>query len=79
MGGCSVKRVVEVYGELPWRKNLHGSLDLSLFGGEDGRRCVWGRREREEKFGFAERVVCGRPPCWKEEEWVSKVFFPFSQ
>ena len=58
MGGCSVKRVVEVYGELPWRKNLHGSLDLSLFGEEseedeeDGREREWGGREREEKLGI---------------------------
>ena len=25
------KRVVEVYGGLPWRKNLHGSMGLSTY------------------------------------------------
>ena len=43
-----------MYGELPWRKNLHGSLKLSL---------IWWRseedeeREREGGFGFCLKLI----------------------
>ena len=40
------KGVMEVCGGLPWRKNLHGSMGLSLFdeeNEEDGRR--WKKME----------------------------------
>ena len=62
MDGGGVKMVVEVCGELPWRKNLHGSLDLSLFGEEseeDGREREWGGREREEKLGILKKLKKG--------------------
>ena len=59
MGGCSVKRVVEVYGELLWRKILYGSLKLSL---------IWGKKEEDEEKGVVSvleyercRISCFRP------------------
>ena len=44
--------VVEMYGGLLWRKNLHGSMGLSLFdeeNEEDGRRWKLEVGVREEK------------------------------
>ena len=57
------KGVVEVYGGLPWRKNLHGSMGLSTYWVEDEenkrrrkkieeRRKKMRRKERESDLGF---------------------------
>ena len=56
-------RVVEVYGEFPWRKNLDESLGSSLFCEEDeenGRK--WKREEERRERGKRERWSegCGR-------------------
>ena len=40
MDGGGVKMVVEVYGGLPWRKNLHGSLNPLL---------IWWRMQKMEE------------------------------
>ena len=42
-----------MYGELPWRKNLHGSLKLSLIWG----RRRW-RRNKMKRIGFEVWEVC---------------------
>ena len=46
-----------MYGELPWRKNLHGSLKLSLIWwrseeDEEREREVWVLFKTEEKRGY---------------------------
>ena len=45
------KGVVEVYGGLPWRKNLHGSMGLSTYWVEDEtNKRRWKKiEERREK------------------------------
>ena len=40
MDGGGVKMVVEVYGGLPWRKDLHGSLNPLL---------IWWRMQKNEE------------------------------
>ena len=45
--------VVEMFGELTWKKNLHGSMGLSLFdeeNEEDGRRWSWRERGEEKEI-----------------------------